>query len=186
MRLQNPEPGNKSTSISSLSDVISRIRIYGSGQHTADVGDGWNVWQRRVLVPQKNARSAILGSEDESNGVLFVLFIPSKDKDGDPLPSGQDQQLWAAAAGDMLTRIFGGATIMPPAKGKWLNEETNKIITEEVVLVHSYARSEDAADEKKLLKLARFLHRLGNETKQGEVAVVVGDVFHRIRKFTLA
>jgi len=137
-------------------------------------------------VPQDNAHRATLGSENEPNGALFVLFIPSNDKDGDPLPNGQDQQLWATAAGDMLTRIFGGATMMPPAKGKWLNEETNKIISEEVVLVHSYARGKDAADDKKIATLATFLHRMGKETKQGEVAVVIGDVFHRIRKFNLA
>ncbi len=75
---------------------------------------------------------------------------------------------------------------MPPAKGKWLNEETDTIITEEVVLVHSYARGGDAANEEKLVELAKFLHRMGKKTKQGEVAVVIGDVFHRIRKFNLA
>jgi hypothetical protein len=139
-----------------------------------------------VAVPQENAHKAMLASEDEPNGVLFVLFIPSKDKDGGPLPRGQDQQLWADAAGDLLAKLFGGATIMPPAKGKWLNEETDTIITEEVVLVHSYARDGDAASEVKLGELAAFLHRMGKKTKQGEVAIVIGDVFHRIRKFTLA
>jgi hypothetical protein len=137
-------------------------------------------------VPQEDAFKATLGSEDEPNGLLFVLFIPSKDKDNGPLPRRQDQQLWADAAGDLMTRIFGGATIMPPAKGKWLNEETNTIITEEVVIVHSYARGGDAVDEEKLLELAKFLHRMGKKTRQGEVAVVIGDVFHRIRKFKLA
>ncbi len=137
-------------------------------------------------MPEEKSHKATLGSEDEPNGVLFVVFIPSKDKDGGPLPRGQDQQLWADAAGDLLTRMFGGATIMPPAKGKWLNEETDTIITEEVVLVHSYARGGDAVAEEELLDLAKFLHRMGKKTKQGEVAVVIGDVLHRIRKFKLA
>src|SRR5262245_59135630 len=92
-------------------------------------------------------------SEDEPNSVLFVLFIPSKDKDGNDLPAGQDQQLWANAAGDLLTTLFGGSTQMPPAKGMWLNEETQEIITEEVVLVHSYARVSHANDEERLRKL---------------------------------
>jgi hypothetical protein len=140
----------------------------------------------RLAVAKKNAHKKTLGSEDEPNGTLFVLFIPSKDKEGNALPLGQDQQLWADAAGDLLTELFTGATIMPPAKGKWLNPETKKIITEEVVLVHSYARARDAADEEKLVKLAQFLHRMGKETKQGEVAIVIGDVLHRIRKFSLA
>jgi hypothetical protein len=137
-------------------------------------------------LSQQNADAKVLGSEDEPNGVLFVLFIPSKDKDGNDLPAGQEQQLWANAAGDLLTNLFGGSTQMPPAKGKWLNDETNEIITEEIVLIHSYARGSHANDEERLRKLAEFLHRMGKKTKQGEVAVVIGDVFHRIRKFKLA
>lgn len=127
--------------------------------------------------------ASIFKAETEPNGTLFVLFIPSRDKNGKPL---NDQDIWANAAGDMLTSLFGGATILPPAKGKWLNEETNQIITEDVVLVHSYARERDVNDDVKLRNLAVFLHRMGKKTRQGEIAVVIGEVFHRIRKFTLA
>ncbi len=124
----------------------------------------------------------VLGSEPEPNGTLFVLFVPSKDRDGNDLP---DQQLWASAAGRLLSELFGGATQMPPARGMWLNEETGQIITEEIILVHCYARSSHVNDEARLRQLAEFLHRLGRETNQGEVVVVIGDVLHRIRRFTL-
>jgi hypothetical protein len=124
----------------------------------------------------------VLGSEAEPNGILFVLFIPSKDKLGNDL---SDQEIWADTAGNLLSELFGGATIMPPAKGKWFNEETSETITEQVVLIHSYARPSHASDEDKLRQLARFLHRMGQETNQGEVAIVIDNVFHRIRKFTL-
>jgi hypothetical protein len=93
--------------------------------------------------------------------------------------------MWASAAGDLLTELFGGATEMPPARGKWLNEDTGRIITEEVILIHSYARTSHVNDEARIKRLASFLHRMGRETNQGEVAVVIGDVFHRIRRFTL-
>jgi len=75
---------------------------------------------------------------------------------------------------------------MPPARGKWLNEETGQIVTESVVLVHSYARESHAKDEARITELAKFLHRMGKATNQGEVAVVIEDVFHRIRRFDLA
>jgi len=75
---------------------------------------------------------------------------------------------------------------MPAAKGKWLNEATDTIITEQIVLVHSYARINDVNNAQKIAQVAEFLHRMGKTTNQGEVAVVIGDVFHRIRKFTLA
>ena len=133
-------------------------------------------------VPDANAQAKILGSETELNGVLFVLFIPSKDQKGKDL---RDQDMWANAAGDMLTNIFGGSTEMPPAKGKWLNDKTKEIITEKIILIHSYARESDANNEDKIRVLASFLHRMGKETNQGEVAVVIDGVFHRIRKFNL-
>ena len=134
----------------------------------------------------KRSTQEILNSENETGSILFVLFIPSVDGMGKALPSGQDQQMWASAAGDVLSRLFGGSTQMPPAKGKWLNDKTNKIITEEIVLVHSYASETDAENPAKLTELAKFLHRMGKQTNQGEIGVVIGDVFHRIRKFPLA
>jgi len=137
-------------------------------------------------LSEQSKHANVLASEGEPHGVLFVLFIPSKAKDGNRLPAGEDQQMWANAAGDLLTKLFNGSTQMPPAKGKWLNDETNEIVTEEIVLVHSYAHVNHANDEERLKKLAEFLHRMGKKTRQGEIAVVIGDVFHRIRNFKLA
>jgi hypothetical protein len=92
--------------------------------------------------------------------------------------------MWASAAGRLLAELFGGATKMPPAQGMWLNDKTNEIIVEEVILIHSYARNSHATDEARIRQLANFLHRMGRETNQGEVAVVIDNVFHRIRQFT--
>lgn len=125
----------------------------------------------------------IFGSEAEPSSTLFILFIPSKDKDGNDLP---DQEMWANAAGDLLAELFGGATIMPPAKGKWFNQETRQILTEPIVLIHCYARPSLAKDANKLEQLARFLHRMGKVTNQGEIAFVIDNEFRLIRQFTLA
>jgi hypothetical protein len=134
------------------------------------------------VVSTLPGHAEFLGSEPEPNGTLSVLFIPSKDREGNDLA---DQQMWASAAGRLLSELFGGATQMPPAKGMWLNEETGQIITEEIILVHCYARSSHVNDEARVRQLAEFLHRMGRETNQGEVVVVIGDVLHRIRRFTL-
>lgn len=133
-------------------------------------------------MPDSTAQAKILGSEVELGNILFILFIPSKDKNGKDL---RDTELWRSAAGDKLTELFGGATEMPPAKGKWYNEESKKIIPESVVLIHSYASEAKANEENRIKELALFLHRLGRDTNQGEVAVVIDGVFHRIRKFNL-
>ena len=133
-------------------------------------------------MPDAIAQAKALGSEIELGNVLFVVFIPSKDKNGKDL---RDTELWTSAAGDKLTDLFGGHTEMPPAKGKWYNEESKKIVAESVVLIHSYASEAKANDENRIKALAEFLHRMGRETNQGEVAVVIDGVFHRIRKFNL-
>jgi hypothetical protein len=52
-------------------------------------------------------------------------------------------------------------------------------------LIHSYATEAKANDEDRIKALAQFLHRMGRDTNQGEVAVVIDGVFHRIRKFNL-
>ncbi len=74
-------------------------------------------------MPKKQTHQEILGSEAESNACLVVLFIPSKTDKGKDLPHGEDQKMWADAAGSMLADQFGGCTEMPVAKGMWRNDD---------------------------------------------------------------
>ncbi|HVS36171.1 MAG TPA: hypothetical protein VMS17_11370 [Gemmataceae bacterium] len=136
-------------------------------------------------MAQKQTHAQTLGSEPGPNGLLFVLFIPSKTDKGKDLPRGEDQKQWADAAGDMLTDQFGGSTEMPAAKGKWKNDD-GEIITEPVILVHSYAQQSHVEDDAKMEELAKFLHRMGKRTQQGEIVVVIDNIMHRIRKFPKA
>lgn len=124
----------------------------------------------------------ILGIAD-SNDFLFILFVPSRDKNGVELA---DHHQWVEAAAKLMGRLFGGSTIMPPARGAWLNPETDELIMEDVVLVHSYTESAQATEPDVLEEIGRFVHRLGKETNQGEIGIVLNNVFHRIRNFTLA
>jgi hypothetical protein len=93
--------------------------------------------------------------------------------------------MWADAAGSMLADQFGGCTEMPVAKGMWRNDD-GEIIKESVILVHSYAQQGHVEDDARMEALAKFLHRMGKKTHQGEVAVVIDNVLHRIRKFPKA
>jgi len=61
-------------------------------------------------VPETFAPKTILGSEEEPNGTLFVLFIPSKDKNGKAL---NDQDMWANAAGDLLAKLLAAPPSCP-------------------------------------------------------------------------
>ena len=54
---------------------------------------------------------------------------------------------------------------------------------DEPVVMHCYTTPGDIEDEVKLDELGRFCRRLGRETSQGEVGLVIGDEYIAIRNF---
>jgi hypothetical protein len=79
-----------------------------------------------------------------------------------------------------LSEINGGATAMPPVEGGWLNDQ-GEIIWENPVLVYSFIRPDPFLSS--LPRLREFLHRMGRETNQGEIAFEFDGRFYRIRNF---
>jgi hypothetical protein len=107
----------------------------------------------------------------------LTLYIPDRDEDGNPLP---DQRRWALEAAELLARIGGGVTIMPPVEGGWVND-SGQLVWERPVLAYTFIRP--TPFRKLLPDLREFLHRLGRETHQGEVAFEFDGRFYRIRQF---
>ncbi len=120
----------------------------------------------------------ILGAEDAASIQVLTLYIPNKDRDGNAV---ETQDKWVQEAAELLARIGGGVTILPPCRGGWLNPVSATIIWEEPVKVYTYVKA-DAFDAH-LGKLRSFLHRLGVETRQGEVALEFDGVFLRITNY---
>ena len=52
--------------------------------------------------------------------LLLVLFVPSADRDGEPVA---EQARWVDDALTMLGTLFGGATAYPRARGVWRDDE---------------------------------------------------------------
>lgn len=84
-------------------------------------------------------------------------------------------------AAELLAQLGGGVTIMPPTEGGWLNEETSTIVWEHPVQVYTYVKPDRFLA--RLGELRRFLHDLGRETDQGEVAFEFDGLFFRITEF---
>jgi len=83
----------------------------------------------------------------------------------------------------LLSEVNGGATAIP-VEGGWLNDE-GQIILEHPVIVYSFVTQPDEF-LKQLPRLRAFLHQMGWETNQGEVAFEFDDRFYRIRQFDTA
>lgn len=113
--------------------------------------------------------------------VLVVLFIPSVERDGrTPI----DQDKWVGASLDFFGRTFGGATAYPRARGIWRDDDRGgKLVKDEPVVLHCYTRQQEIEDDAKLADLGEFCRRMGRETNQGEVGLVIGDEYLAIQNF---
>ena len=120
---------------------------------------------------------AALGSQEEGSFQVLSVYIPSRDSEGHDF----DPARWRSEALRLLSDIGGGATAMPPAEGAWLNVQTQQLVVEPVTVVYTYARA--STFRINLLRLREFLHRMGRETRQGEVVCEFDRVLYRIRSF---
>ena len=120
-----------------------------------------------------------LGSGPPAGTLQLTLFIPSLDAQGAPI----NQAAWAEDALRVLGTLFRGATAFPPGRGVWRNDsEGGALLFEDVVMITSYADPNALTDEA-LLSLRHFLHRLGRETGQGEIGLVIGGEYHGITEY---
>jgi hypothetical protein len=121
---------------------------------------------------------AALGSSDATSPQVLTLYIPNKDMDGKEFGT---QRKWVLEAAQLLAEFGGGVTVMPACEGGWWNESSRTLVWEAPVLVYTYVK--DQAFLAGLPRLRAFLHRLGRETRQGEVAVEFDGHFYRITSF---
>lgn len=122
--------------------------------------------------------AAALGAGDVSPQ-CFAIYVPNKDRTGNEIGN---QRQWVLEAIRLLSEINGGATAMPPVEGGWLNDD-GEIIWDNPVIVYSFIRPDRFIGT--LPRIREYLHRLGRETDQGEVAFEFDSRFYRIRTFDL-
>jgi hypothetical protein len=106
--------------------------------------------------------------------------IPSADRDGnwfDPHP-------WVEEALVLLSDIGGGATVLPPVDGAWFNPDTGRLIKEKIVLAYTYVQPGRFIGS--LPRVRAFLHRMGRQTRQGEVVAEFNNRLYRIMTYDTA
>jgi hypothetical protein len=119
-----------------------------------------------------------LGAMEGTSHQVLTLYIPDKDRQGSELGT---QRKWVLEAAALLANIGGGVTIMPPTEGGWYDPESDVIIWERPVVVYTYIKPDLFLEH--LPTLRDFLHRMGRETRQGEIAVEFDGRFYRITDY---
>jgi len=126
------------------------------------------------------ATHAELLAADKAESTLLVLFIPSHDRFGIAI----DQNRWVSEALETLGRCFGGATAFPQGRGVWRDDaREGALIYDEPVVIQCYTG--ELMIEQHAATLRAFLVRMGTETQQGAVGVVIDRDYLEIR-FPLA
>lgn len=117
-----------------------------------------------------------LGADESTSYQKLTLYIPNKDRHGIEF----DQRPWVEEAAQILTKIGGGATIMPPTEG-WWDDGQGSIVKENPVVVYTFINEQEFYDN--LPNLREFAHRMGRKTDQGEIVIEFEGDFLRIRNY---
>lgn len=113
-------------------------------------------------------------SKAESN--LLVLFIPSVDRHERAI----DQEPWVKGALNILGECFGGATAFPRARGVWRDDaQGGRLVFDDPVVIQCYTN--EPALEQNAAQLRSFLVRMGEQTNQGAVGLVIDRDYLEIR-----
>ena len=106
-----------------------------------------------------------LGATAAAAAQRFSIYLPNRDAEGDPIHDIED---WIDVAIDMLTKINGGATCLPPAYGTWRKSGRQKIVQENTRVVYSYI-TDAAKFSRNIHTISTFIHSFGRECRQEAV-----------------
>jgi hypothetical protein len=97
-----------------------------------------------------------------------------------------DQDFWVDEVLTTLGQLFRGATAYPRGRGVWRDDQQGgALIKEEPVIVFSYVAA-DVMTTESLTALYHMLSRMGRETNQGEIGVVIDGKYYGITQYAVA
>jgi hypothetical protein len=86
---------------------------------------------------------------------------------------------------DLFGRVFGGATAYPKAHGVWRDDENDgKLVRDNPVVLHCYMSPDAIEDPGNQAELGAFCRKMGRETNQGEIGLIIADEYLAITDFT--
>ena len=133
--------------------------------------------RQRSLFPELDEIISVLHADKRQD--LVILIIPSHDQKEKELP---DQEWWASAAMELFAELYRGATAFKTFAGIYRSDD-GRVLHDTPIMIESYVQRNDLEDRGKLLELLQFAKRMGRETRQAAVAIIVNSVFHEIKDF---
>jgi hypothetical protein len=117
--------------------------------------------------------------------VLVILIIPSHERanPGEESKKLTNQEFWADAALELFAEPFDGATAFNTYAGIYRDKVRGVDLKDKPILVESYTEIQRVNDLDTLTELVSFMKRIGRETNQAAVAVVINNVFHEITEY---
>ncbi len=114
----------------------------------------------------------------QRKALLIVLFVPSVDRESRSI----DQARWTRRSLEFLGGLFGGATAFPRAQGVWRDDARGgRLVWDQPVIVHCYASERDLKRRPTQLAVGDFCREMGRSTNQGEVGLIIDNVYHAVR-----
>lgn len=128
--------------------------------------------------PMKSRTGRLRLPQAAGKTVLIVLFVPSVDRDSQPI----EQESWTTRSLELLGGLFGGATAFPKARGVWRDDQRGgRLVWDEPVIVHCYAAHDEVQAPTIQVAVGDFCAEMCRATNQGEVGLVIDNVYHAIR-----
>lgn len=131
-------------------------------------------------MTRKRAEGAAqaLGASQPLGTVHLMIFVPSADRTGRRIKAS-----WTKPTLQTLGSLFRGATAYPRGLGVWRDDRAGgKLVFDDTTIVFSYVAPMDLTAAA-LRELRIFLHRMGRETNQGEIGLVLDGHYIGITKF---
>ena len=110
---------------------------------------------------------------------LVILIVPSHDRHEKALPN-QDE--WANAGLDLFGELYGGATAFQAFQGVFKADD-GRLLRDRPILIECYAERAALEDRVRLAELLEFAKRMGRESRQEAVALIINDAFYLIKDF---
>jgi hypothetical protein len=108
-----------------------------------------------------------------------MVFVPTADRTGKRIKGPS----WTTPTLSALGKLFRGATAYPKGRGVWRDDDAEgNLVFDDTTIVFSYVAPADLTPAA-LQELRAFLHRLGRETNQGEVGLVLDGKYLGIASF---